>query len=283
METRKALVVVVWMAKAGAPAEDRRVLVLRLTPERGGFWQTVTGKVEEGESFQEGALREAEEETGLRFERIPQYLGLEHRFDGRWGPAHEKCFLLPIVGGSSAPAPRLDSNEHVSFQWLPPADASTLVKFPMNKTAVERAASGVPPLFLSARGAFFQEGEEITHVRTAALLHQCLVRETGGAFKVKLGDEELDVVVEDTPRFVRSYDAGRGEIALLDGLREELDPTGLRVRADNSLVCRLQNGWDALFLSSAYYELAQDIRPGSAEGEYLLHFRGRDYRLGVPR
>ncbi len=278
METRKALVVIVWKAEQGS---EKRVLVLKLVPERGSSWSSVTGKVEAGESFAEGALREAIEETALPFERLPQYLGLEHRFEGRWGPAHEKCFLLSLVGGDAPPQPKLDPKEHVDFQWLPAQAAAKLVKFPMDSAAITRAGLETPPLYLSRRGAFFQEGEEITHARTAELLHRSLVQEKGGAFKVALGEETLDVVLEDTARFVKSYDSAKGELSLSDGSREILNPTTISIRPDNSMSCKLQNGWEALFLPAAYYEITKSMRPGSLAGEYILHFCGSDCRILV--
>jgi lipoyl(octanoyl) transferase len=45
---------------------EAQVLVMRRTPERGGFWQIVTGRLEQGESPEQAAARELEEETGLR-------------------------------------------------------------------------------------------------------------------------------------------------------------------------------------------------------------------------
>ena len=40
-------------------------LLLKRQPHRGGFWQPVTGGVEEGEDLKETALRELNEETGI--------------------------------------------------------------------------------------------------------------------------------------------------------------------------------------------------------------------------
>lgn len=276
---RKALVVILW--KSEPLARESQVLLLRVTKERGDFWQSVTGGVEEGESYEEGALREAQEETGLRFSRQPQYLGLEYEFPSRWGGmATERAFFLPLFGGEKPPSPILDPKEHVEFRWVDPANALLLLKHPMNKEAVKRACIGNSPLFLHRSGSFFQDGEEITHARTSELLHRSLVQERD-RFLVRIGIEQLDVVVDDTPQFVRSYEASTGTITLFTGEKEALDPESLTIRTDHSFLCRTQKGWKARFLSSAHYELAKSVEETS-EGKYLLHFLGRAYELAIP-
>ena len=87
-------------------------------------------------------------------------------------------------------------------------------------------------------------------------------------------------MLEDAPRYVRSYDRATGILTLSDGSQEELRPDTLRVRQDNSLSCFLKNDWPATFLPSAYYEIAKDVRE-SGPGQYVLHFLGRDYELSV--
>jgi 8-oxo-dGTP pyrophosphatase MutT (NUDIX family) len=276
---RKALVVIVWRSQPGAA--DAKVLILKLLGKRGGFWQTVTGGVEKAESFAEGALREAQEETGLQFDREPQYLGLEQTFESRHGgESHEKAFYLPVFGGASPPEPRLDGKEHDEFAWVTPSAGAAQVRFPFNARAIERASVGLPPLLLSRRGLFYQDGEEITHARTAALFHRSLAREKDGLFVVRCAEESLDVILEDSPRYVLSYDSG--SLKLSGGVEEKLNPESLRVRADNSLICTLANGWQATFLTAAYYEIAKDIRELSA-GQYVLHFLGRDHELRVAK
>jgi len=278
MELRKALVVILWQAAPGQGG--KKVLVLRLIPRRGGFWQPVTGKVEEGESFAEGALREATEESGLSFERNPQYLGLENTFPGRDGhTVKERSFFLPIFGGEEPPKPTLDGKEHDECEWLSPKEAANRVKWPTNKAAIERAAGGASPLFLNRRGAFFQDGEEVTHERTRDLLHRSLAKVASG-WVVRISGEELDVVLEDTPRFVLSYDRETGLVSLSDGSKEELRPETLKVRDDYSLVCGLASGLEACFTSAAYYEISKDVKE-LVTGEYVLHFRGRDYPLTI--
>lgn len=279
MKAQKALVVIYWQPAPGSP--EKRVLIFKVTEARGGFWQPVTGKVEAGESFAEGALREAEEETGFRFERQPQYLGLEYEFDGRWGPVVEQAFFLPIHA-PAPPSPTLDPKEHVAFAWVTPEEALKRVKFPNNQEAIKRVTFAPPPLFFSKGGLLFQEGEEITHARTRDLFLKSIVRSPSGQYHVKLGTEEIDLIVEDTPIVARAYDRKSGKLRLSDGTEEILRPETLKAQPDQSFHCTLARGWPARILSAAYYELAQDIREGSAAGEYILHFLGRDYTLRIP-
>jgi 8-oxo-dGTP pyrophosphatase MutT (NUDIX family) len=291
MKYRKAMVVIVWAPQPQAlnvdlaPAPDhklgKKVLLLRLISSRGGYWQPVTGKVEENETFLEGALREAREETGLPFDRHPQYLGLEYSFEGRWGPATERAFLLPLFGGNEPPTPILDGKEHDAFEWLSPNEAMARVKWPNNQAAIARASSGPSPILLSKRGDFYQDGEEVTHARTRELLHRSIVRISSNSWALHVAGEELELVLEDTPRVVLSYDRWTGMMSLSGGTIEELAPGTLQVRHErNGLVCTLTNGWQASFTSPAYYEIAKDIQE-STTGEYVLNFRGRNYGLAI--
>jgi hypothetical protein len=173
----------------------------------------------------------------------------------------------------------LDPKEHDAYRWVSPEEAIALSPFSGNRQALSRATSGNPPLFLSRSGRFFQEGEEITHERTALLLHQSL-RKAPSGYLVRIGHEELDVVVEDAPRFVRSYDGDQGKIRLADGSEETLDPTTLTVRPNHSLTCRTSRGETAVFLSPAYYELTKFVQESGKQ--FLFHFLGRDYPLAVP-
>ena len=79
------------------PEGSWSALILKTNKDRGQFWQNVTGSVDEGESFEEAALREAQEETGLEIEKIVEFDGLELSFEfkDRWKKnVHEECFLI---------------------------------------------------------------------------------------------------------------------------------------------------------------------------------------------
>lgn len=112
-----------------APQGAEVCLVLKTNKERGQFWQPVTGTVEEHEGYFEAACREAMEETGFSFSSAPLDTGYEFDFKSRFGPARERIFALFV---DDAPIPKLDPREHDEYQWLEPAKAAGLLRFPSN-------------------------------------------------------------------------------------------------------------------------------------------------------
>ncbi|MBI5066718.1 MAG: lipoyl(octanoyl) transferase LipB [Deltaproteobacteria bacterium] len=122
---------------------DGRVLLLRRAPERGGFWQPVTGRVEPGESPAAAARRELREETGADVPVEP--LGYEHDFGiepalaARLGGAflaRETAFAARVPAGF---APSL-SDEHAAWGWYQPAEAAELTPYAGLRRAVRLAA-----------------------------------------------------------------------------------------------------------------------------------------------
>lgn len=113
-----------------------------MRPERGGVWQPVTGSVEPGEAIEDAALREAREESGLRFDGPPVPLRYEFTFEhSKWGKPlrfRESCFRLeaPRGAGGEPPSVTLDSREHVSYRWMAPDDAFALLGHPSNAEAL---------------------------------------------------------------------------------------------------------------------------------------------------
>jgi lipoyl(octanoyl) transferase len=105
--------------------EDGRVLLVKRTPERGGFWQILTGRIEPGEGPLQAAAREVSEETGFSGEL--RDLGYVHSFAlGDQLPplfAEETAFALQASG-----EPRL-SAEHVESRWCTAAEAEQLLPF----------------------------------------------------------------------------------------------------------------------------------------------------------
>ncbi len=93
-----------------------------------GFWQSVTGSQEIGESFAETAAREVEEETGFVAARfggiIDLHYGNVYTIYPRWrhryadGITHnyERCFALRLP---TTITPKLAPREHVAYEWMP--------------------------------------------------------------------------------------------------------------------------------------------------------------------
>jgi lipoyl(octanoyl) transferase len=118
--------------------EDGRVLLLRRRPERGAFWQILTGRIERGESPLQAAAREVHEETGFspRLEELRE-LGYVHAFAlGERVPplfAQETAFAVRVMG-----EPRL-SDEHDEHRWCTPDEALELLPFAGLRRAVRLA------------------------------------------------------------------------------------------------------------------------------------------------
>ena len=108
---RKAQIVIL---EKGSPIPS--VLLLKTNRQRGGFWQNVTGSVEDHESFLEGAKRELWEETGIQMHSL-QELNLSFEFMDRWGREVEEKVYLGLL--DKAPAKiKLQAEEHDEYKWL---------------------------------------------------------------------------------------------------------------------------------------------------------------------
>ncbi|AKU91732.1 lipoyl(octanoyl) transferase LipB [Vulgatibacter incomptus] len=112
------------------------VLLLRRTPERGGFEQIVTGRIEAGEDAAHAAARELGEETGLS---VPV---TDLRYIHAFGFGDEPLFVQEHAFAAWAPrdaAVRIDPAEHVSAAWLPLEEAKAAVPFRGLRRAIDLA------------------------------------------------------------------------------------------------------------------------------------------------
>lgn len=136
-KTRKAQVVVTLYDHE---RQSFSFLLLKTNERRGGFWQNVTGRMEENETYEEGALREAMEETGLEVEAIRDItdLGVDHDFTDQYQrQVHEKSFLIILDQPWQI---KLDPEEHSDFRWLPLTELNEdAVKFSSNFEALKKA------------------------------------------------------------------------------------------------------------------------------------------------
>ncbi|RPI48207.1 MAG: dihydroneopterin triphosphate diphosphatase [Betaproteobacteria bacterium] len=121
------------------------VLVVIHTPElevllieradRPGFWQSVTGSLDEGETCARTAVREVQEETGIDAARYPLVdWRIQNRFEifRRWGSRYapgtthntERVFSLTVP--SRVPVV-LEPREHLRHRWMSWREAAALV------------------------------------------------------------------------------------------------------------------------------------------------------------
>jgi lipoyl(octanoyl) transferase len=124
---------------------DGRVLLLRRSEARGGFWQPVTGRIEPGEAAEAAARRELREETGAD---IPvTALGYTHAFgiEPRFSAA---AAAGVVVAEEAAFAARLPpafacqlSDEHSEHAWLSPGEAQERLPFAGLRRAVRLATA----------------------------------------------------------------------------------------------------------------------------------------------
>lgn len=111
--------------------------------DRAGFWQSVTGSIEAGETLAQTARREVQEETGItlsdgqlhdwqqsrQYEIYPHW---RHRYPPGITRNTEHVFSARIAPDTSIKL----SKEHTAFCWLERTDAAEKVFSPSNRQAI---------------------------------------------------------------------------------------------------------------------------------------------------
>ena len=96
-----------------------RFLMLKRPEDKGGFWQPVTGGVEDGETIEAAAKRELSEETALHpIEWLGEIMRFQFEENGWW--FSEYVFATRVEA-----EPIL--TEHVEFRWCTLEEAQALV------------------------------------------------------------------------------------------------------------------------------------------------------------
>ena len=109
-----------------------------------GYWQSVTGSQDEGETLRETAVREAYEETGLdaglhkltdwQIQNVYEiYAKWQHRFPPGITHNTEHVFGLELSGKLPV---QLSPREHLSYKWMPWQEAAAEVFSPSNRAAI---------------------------------------------------------------------------------------------------------------------------------------------------
>jgi 8-oxo-dGTP pyrophosphatase MutT (NUDIX family) len=119
-------------------------LLLKRIPEKGGFWQSVTGGLEEGESLETALRREIKEEIGItdikkiiRNVDFCQFNDKAHENSkGKWLSE----FVFGVEIDETAKINTLNNNykEHSEFKWCSFEEVLKLLKWDSNKESLKK-------------------------------------------------------------------------------------------------------------------------------------------------
>jgi 8-oxo-dGTP diphosphatase len=104
-------------------------------------WSFPKGKLEEGETFDEAAQREVQEETGMSC-RLIRFIGHTEYVDRKGRPKAVAYWVMEATGGSFTPNLEVDE-----LRWVPLDEAYRLLSYPRDRelVAVLGAAEQVEP------------------------------------------------------------------------------------------------------------------------------------------
>lgn len=119
------------------------VLLLHRRPERGDFWQPITGSLEDGETAADAARRELAEETGHRRETrelgFTQSFMIDSQFLASKYPAPIIASEVAFAAELDASLPiRLDRLEHDACGWFTFREAYAKIRWTDDRDALER-------------------------------------------------------------------------------------------------------------------------------------------------
>ncbi|MDI3297730.1 MAG: NUDIX hydrolase [Bacillota bacterium] len=122
---------------------ERETSSILLVLDRFGRWTFPKGHVEHGESDEEAALREIEEETGVSGRVVDELPATRYRFLPP-GEAEEvekevRYFLVRATGGEPRPRP----GETREVRWFRPEEVGGLAQYPNNRPVLEAALAAL--------------------------------------------------------------------------------------------------------------------------------------------
>ncbi|NUF08686.1 dihydroneopterin triphosphate diphosphatase [Snodgrassella sp. ESL0324] len=122
--------------------DNNRQILLLERADKPGFWQSVTGSQEPGETIEQTAKRELEEETGIYSNDILNwqqssiyeiYPHWRHRYAP--GVTHNTEHIFSLCIAAETPI-LLSPREHLNYIWCSPEQAAEKVFSPSNRSAI---------------------------------------------------------------------------------------------------------------------------------------------------
>jgi len=112
----------IWSPKTG------KYLLLRRSEQKDfarGAWECVTGRVDQGEGFEDALRREVREELGIEVQ-VEHILGTTHFYRGKPDPENELVGVIYLCSITDLAAIHTGS-EHSEYRWLSAAEALDLL------------------------------------------------------------------------------------------------------------------------------------------------------------
>lgn len=122
--------------------DNNRQILLLERADKPGFWQSVTGSLEPGETIEQTAKRELAEETGIYSNDILNwqqssiyeiYPHWRHRYAP--GVTHNTEHIFSLCVTAETPI-LLSPREHLDYIWCSPEQAAEKVFSPSNRSAI---------------------------------------------------------------------------------------------------------------------------------------------------
>jgi hypothetical protein len=145
-----------------------------------------------------------------------------------------------------------------------------------------------PDIRIDKDGAWYYRGREMFRKDIVQSLYRHLKRDSDGRYRIEIGEDRAYVDVEDTPYVVQSvsciFTEGMGKdvisLHMPDDSVVELDPSTLRVGADNTLYGIMAGlGFEVRFSRSSYYQLAEHIEFDAAHDKFYICLNSHRYYI----
>lgn len=145
---RQAIQVLIFIYRQ--TGEGREYLMLRRIPRLLGFWQPVSGGVEDDEDIGTTARRELQEETGFAPGAVESidyayYIPTWHdrKLKSKHGTDHTMPVHVFVAQVDDGVDPVIDPEEHDMFLWCPIGQAERLLYWPSDREALRQVEAWV--------------------------------------------------------------------------------------------------------------------------------------------
>lgn len=116
-----------------SPQKGILFLLMKRIPQRGDFWQPLTGTVEKEETLKETIKREIGEETGITDELKIIDSGYSFEFSENGEDFIEYVYGVKVANNTKI----VLSREHDEYKWVDKDEAIKLLKWPGNKAGLK--------------------------------------------------------------------------------------------------------------------------------------------------